>query len=807
MKKLTWLFLGKIAADPSTEATPTGAQVFELSRGDIFEPVDYLRVALDRADSKEGSALNLSYLYAEGGLASAAVGQVYTSSFQVTFMDGDIQRVPAGAVVQMSNGDLFFSVSAEDLGAVALFSENDGTERDVATLRVSGQVRSEDIDLSAQSFPQSFGAMSLGGDVSSVDILLSAGDGLVTGTLGNDLINQDYVGDPNGDRIDNLDAAGTNGELVNSNADFVNASGGNDTVLAGFGNDTILGGDGNDSLDGGTGADLIFGGMGNDRLDGGVGTDPEDVELGPIYTEVTVAGRQDISGSNGRADFSVTTTSNETLAFNSTGVLSGFDIGGADFVAVNNMVESELHTHSYFEGIIPTQISGVRILMSRLESGEIVTLSLDGVALNLNTAISVGDATFNGHGAFTIDSAGRLTGLFSQPADTEQEFLELTINIPHSRLDIFISTASFGAINGAAYELFVDTNPLVPNITTSADDTLFGDAGDDLLLGRDGDDLIAGGTGNDRFEPGTGHDTISDFGSDDTNAVRDGDQSNNDFVDLSGFYNQANYAAAVLSGDIDPAVIRNPLEWLRADYGDDGILNERAAGWTAGNSLTLTNRGATVDPQTLNFDTTNVICFCRGTRIACANGEIAVEDLNVGDRVITRDHGYQKIRWIGRTTVKAHVEIAPIRIRKGVLQNVRDLRISPNHRVLLKGPMLELLLGHTEVLVPAKYLVDGETILREPPGDVEYFHILFDCHELVLSEQCWTESFHPGCVGWSTLCEEVRAEILDLFPCLDALTGNSDMITARYVVNRKEAAVSLQAMRNGGNRTKKRTLC
>ncbi|ARE81985.1 Hint domain-containing protein [Roseovarius mucosus] len=805
MKKLTWLFLGKIAADPSTEATPTGAQVFELSRGDLFEPVDYLRVALDGAYSKEGSTLNLSYLYVEGGLASASIGQVYTSSFQVTFMDGDVQRVPAGAVVQMSNGDLFFSVSAEDLGAVALFSENDGTERDVATLRVSGQVRSEDIDLSAQSFPQSFGVMSLGGDVSNIDILLSAGDGLITGTLGNDLINQDYVGDPNGDRIDNLDAAGTNGELVNSNADFVNASGGNDTVLAGFGNDTILGGDGNDSLDGGTGADLIFGGMGNDTLDGGTGTDASDTALGPIYQEISTAGAQAVAGANGRGAFTVTTTSNETVAFGSTADLSGFFVG--DIALPNPAVESETHTHRYTEGLSPTQIPGVRILMSRLESLEVVTLSLDGTALNLNAAIASGNVSFEGNGAFTIDSAGRLTGLLADPVDSEQAFLELTIRIPHSRLDVFISTATFGSIDGAIYELFVDTNPLVPNITTSANDTLFGDAGDDLLLGRDGDDLIAGGTGNDRFVPGTGHDTISDFGSDDTNAVRDGDQSNNDFVNLSGFYNQANYDAAVLTGDIDPAVIRNPLEWLRADYDDDGILNERAAGWTAGNSLTLTNRGATVDPQTLNFDTTNVICFCRGTRITGANGEIAVEDLNVGDRVITRDHGYQKIRWIGRTTVKAHVEIAPIRIRKGVLQNVRDLRISPNHRVLLKGPMLELLLGHTEVLVPAKYLVDGETILRELPGDVEYFHILFDCHELVLSEQCWTESFHPGCVGWSTLCEEVRAEILHLFPCLDALTGNSDMITARYVVNRKEAAVSLQAMRNGGNRTNKRTLC
>lgn len=805
MKKLTWLFLGKIDAGHSTQIAHAGMRAFQVSTGDMFEPSDYVEVALHRDDTKGETAPGVSYLIAERGLVSATVGRVYAAPFHVSFQDGDIQRAQAGAVVQMSNGDLFFTVPSEDREAVAIFSENDGTERHVATLRVTGPVRNAEINLSEQSFPQSFGVTSLGGDVSSVDLLSGAGDGLVSGTLGDDLINPDYVGDPEGDRIDNLDAGGSNGELVNSNADFVDAGAGNDTVLAGFGNDTILGGDGNDSLDGGTGADLIFGGMGNDTLDGGTGTSPNDTAVGPIYQKVSAAGVQTIGGANGRGDFTVTTTSDETVAFGSAGELSGFFVG--DTALPNPQVERETHTHRYTEGLTPTQVPGVRLLMSRLESLEVVTLSLDGLALDLNAAIAAGDVSFEGNGAFTIDSSGRLTGLLSDPVDSEQAFLELTIRFPHSRLDVFISTATFGSIDGAIYELFVDTNPLVPNITTSADDTLFGDAGDDLLLGRDGDDLISGGVGNDRFEPGTGHDTISDFGNDDTDGVRDGDQSNNDFVDLSGFYNQTNYDAAVLNGDIDPAVIRNPLEWLRADYDDDGILNERAAGWTSGNSLTLTNRGTTVDPQTLNFDTTNVICFCRGTRIACAQGEIAVEDLRVGDRVITRDRGYQQIRWIGSTTREAQVEIAPIRIREGVLQNSRDLRISPNHRVLLTGPMLELLLGHTEVLVPAKYLVDGETILREPPGYVEYFHILFDCHELVLSEQCWTESFHPGCVGWSTLCEEARAEILDLFPGLDARSGISDMITARYVANRKEAVVSLKAMRNGGTRTRDWTIC
>ena len=227
MKKLTWLFLGNIAAGHASRTTTTGTQDLEVTTGDIFEPAEYLRVTLDGGDSTKETALTLSYVQAERGLVTATVGQVYTSAFQVTFPDGDIQRLQAGTVVRMSNGDLFFSVSSEDRGAVAL---------------------------TAQSFPLSFGGTSRVDDVASVDVLLSAGNGQVAGTLGNDLINQNYVGDPEGDRIDNQDAGGANGELVNSNADLVDASGGDDTVLAGFGNDTILGGDGNDSLDGGTGA-------------------------------------------------------------------------------------------------------------------------------------------------------------------------------------------------------------------------------------------------------------------------------------------------------------------------------------------------------------------------------------------------------------------------------------------------------------------------------------------------------------------------------------------------------------------------
>lgn len=48
------------------------------------------------------------------------------------------------------------------------------------------------------------------------------------------------------------------------------------------------------------------------------------------------------------------------------------------------------------------------------------------------------------------------------------------------------------------------------------------------------------------------------------------------------------------------------------------------------------------------------IAFCRSTRITMANGmQKAVEKLVPGDRVLTRGHGSQEVRWIGQHTVRA----------------------------------------------------------------------------------------------------------------------------------------------------------
>ena len=120
---------------------------------------------------------------------------------------------------------------------------------------------------------------------------------------------------------------------------------------------------------------------------------------------------------------------------------------------------------------------------------------------------------------------------------------------------------------------------------------------------------------------------------------------------------------------------------------------------------------------------TEVICLARGTWIATVSGDRCIEDLVEDDLVLTMDRGYQPIRWIGSCKVPATGDLAPVVIRKGALGNDRDLRVSPQHRMLLKGWQAEMLFGAEEVLATAKSLVNDHSILRDAGGELEYFHM------------------------------------------------------------------------------------
>ena len=175
-----------------------------------------------------------------------------------------------------------------------------------------------------------------------------------------------------------------------------------------------------------------------------------------------------------------------------------------------------------------------------------------------------------------------------------------------------------------------------------------------------------------------------------------------------------------------------------------------------------------------NDISTGVPCFCRGTQIATPFGELPVESLKVGDLVNTIDHGIQKVRWIGAKIVSSlqleqQQNLAPIRIRAGALgSNIpkHDLFVSPQHRILVRSRIVgRMFAGEKDVLVAAKHLVLVEGVdITCDLNEVEYFHIMFDHHEIIFANGVETESMYAGQEALRVFSVEAREEIFTLFP-------------------------------------------
>jgi hypothetical protein len=131
-------------------------------------------------------------------------------------------------------------------------------------------------------------------------------------------------------------------------------------------------------------------------------------------------------------------------------------------------------------------------------------------------------------------------------------------------------------------------------------------------------------------------------------------------------------------------------------------------------------------------------CYLGGTHILAETGEVLVEDLKIGDMVVTLS-GPRPVRWIGSryldlTRHPAPGRVQPIRIRAHAFGDGvphRDLLLSPDHAVLRDG-----------VLVPARLLVNGASIVRETQcGAIAYYHVELDSHDILLAENLQAESF------------------------------------------------------------------
>jgi hypothetical protein len=162
------------------------------------------------------------------------------------------------------------------------------------------------------------------------------------------------------------------------------------------------------------------------------------------------------------------------------------------------------------------------------------------------------------------------------------------------------------------------------------------------------------------------------------------------------------------------------------------------------------------------------VSFARGTQITLSSGaQRAIEDLAIGDRILTRDHGGQPIAWIGRATLRAVGAFAPVVIPKGTLGNAGDLIVSQHHRMFLYQRTKSPGLATAELLVQAKHLADGDRIFIREGGYMDYFSLIFAGHEIIYAEGVPAESLMVNEATVNRLPTDLAAEVKARFPGLN----------------------------------------
>jgi len=147
-----------------------------------------------------------------------------------------------------------------------------------------------------------------------------------------------------------------------------------------------------------------------------------------------------------------------------------------------------------------------------------------------------------------------------------------------------------------------------------------------------------------------------------------------------------------------------------------------------------------------------VICYAKGTKILTKKGFVAIEDLKLNDKILTKgkilfnpkpceyilkddDFKLESIVWISKFTKRNLTKkSAPICIKKDALKKnypFEDLYVSPNHSIILKGKMIH-----------AKKLVNGKTIFQDfKKEEVEYYHLELESHSAIIANGILSESY------------------------------------------------------------------
>jgi Ca2+-binding RTX toxin-like protein len=647
-------------------------------------------------------------------------------------------------------------------------------------------------------------AGNISGDLSGADNLSGgAGNDTLQGLAGDDTLD----GGADDDTVEG--GAGNDSMLGGSGNDSLTGGDGDDTLIGGTGDDTLVAGNNTgagDSLVGGTGNDVLTDSFFNATLEGGDDADLFNLGFGTATVTGGEGGTDSdtISFSTANDPVTITLTGNEQGTYSDSDgdsgqfteieafVLTDGDdsLDGTASTDVIDVVAGDGNdtliggsAADTFQGGLGNDSVDGGLGADTLVDGLGADTLLGGQGNDLLISENAGDAIDQpqlldgGAGEDTIRIEGDFTAQDTIVGGTGTDELQL---LPDDDRNLTVDmTTGITADGTTGAQEFSE----IENITTGGgDDTITGDGqnnvlnsgsgadsidaggGHDTLNGGTGDDVLTGGTGNDTFvyTPGDGLDTITDFNTGATGTLFDGDTTNNDFIDLSAYYDR--------------------IFELWADQADDGILNQSNSIDTQGNPSDYSDNtqfapgeglvftGATPDISTFTFENTGVVCFTSGTLIRTPKGPRPIEQLQKGDLIVTRDNGVQpllgvNVQPVGPDLLDSSPTFAPVLLKAQAFGFDRDLIVSQQHGVLLRSGEC----GGDEVLFRAKHLAQipgGGARIMWGRRMVTYVHLLFEEHQIVFANGAASESLYPGKEALRGLGEKALQNVLGHLPAL-----------------------------------------
>ena len=608
------------------------------------------------------------------------------------------------------------------------------------------------------------------------------GDDIAFGEAGNDLFfhqggDDTYFGGDGDDAIFDVSSDGTyvffggagsdrNGLLIgDSTSDTFFGEAGDDFLNTTGGSDVLDGGDGNDSF---LIADAsLFGAIGSHVITGGEGAEIPSAVAGEIGGDTLSLSRfNDPSKGvtfifDGDKQGAFTTSNGDNNAtFSEIEVIDAEASGGVTIDA--SASEADQGLRAVVSDATITGGSGD----DSIETGDGVDVVDGGAGADLietgfeDDLISLSDDFGN----------DRITG--GEARQTNGDTLDAS-GLTTSGVNVDFSASEAGTVTDDTTGDVATFFEIENIITTDQDDVIDASAvtsggvnaeaggGDDTLIGGGGADTLSGGDDADTFSGLSDGDVITGGeGGTDVDTIKVGPDT-----PFNVLYDAADPTFDPATGESESGVIQ--------------LLD------APGGSVTGTITFSEIE---------NIMCFTPGTLVATAQGQKPVETLNQDDLILTRDNGFQPIAWTGQRALTAQElaaspKIQPILIKANSLGEgvpERDMMVSPNHRMLVTDPKLQMYLHESEALVAAKHMTAIDGVAQMATSSLTYVHFMFERHEVVLADGAWSESFQPGDYSMNGMPSEQRAEIDMLFPELE-VAGAAAFMSARTQLKGFEA--------------------